>query len=575
MKNLVRKPWFIAAVVLILLCIGGLIAFFVLMREDSPFAGAGTQSDPYVIADKDDLIAFNAYAGNAIDGHAGEYFALTADIDLGGMEWTPAAVSGQFCGLFDGNGHTVSNFSIAANTPNVGFFAYISGGEDAGIRNLNLTGVTISSAYDVQSLGVVAGNANAAILNCSVGANIALTGRTAYVGGVVGYTNCSIIGCKSSGSMTVSAVERLSGSNSTYEWPRYAGIAGTANGDITDCGNAMSISMTRVESTDSVKRNIHVAGICGDANGTNYSGLVNYADINAVGAVGGIFCNISSENAVIKNCYNYGDLSSTSDILCDIGGIAARSYTTGSTLPLIENCYNGGDVSIVSLLNGSVQTGYEIVVCWAGGIIGAGNFNISSCASEGNINVTGYGTHYVGGVAGGITGVLKNSYHIGDITVESKSSIIAGGVLGVLQSHEYYSGKIENLVITLERCYNVGEVNICLADNPISAAANYLTGGVVGYNMQSENVMRYNYFDSSVHAPSSAPEGYIAYTYWYGEENAGQAENVTGEAIYSNSGLTTAQMQSGAEGLEEYSGGTDENSVWVFGDGYPKLYWQK
>ena len=574
--SFLRKPWAIVSIALLLLFVGGLIAYFCLRAASAPFAGAGTESDPYQIADREDLFAFAEYAGGASDGHAGEYFLLTADIDLQGADWTPAASGGvAFSGVFDGGGHTVSDFRILSGGMSTGFFAAIAGGESAGIYDFCLRGVTVQTDEDAENLGTLVGRAAARIENCFVEARILLTGATANVGGIVGYTDNSVIGCESAGELQAEVAERLSGSNSTYEWPYYGGIAGSAQGNVENCVNGMKLSFRRVLSQDTVNRNIQIGGVCGNACGERYEGLVNRADIEGVGAVGGVIGTIGSASAVVRGCSNYGDLSTTSDVLCDIGGITARSYTKEDVLPSLENCYNEGDITVLSLLNGSLEGGYRLLSCWAGGIVGAGNLNITACASLCDIRVSGANIHYVGGVAGGITGALRDSCHRGEIVVSSQSSVMAGGVVGVLQSLEYYEGKIENLVIALERCYHVGLVCVRLADEPLSAAANYLAGGVVGYNMRAENIIRFNYFDEDVRAAATVPEGYVGSLLWYGEEVPGQAENVESDTISSNAGLAGATLKDGPEGFVAY-GSSAPNAVWVFAEGeYPALYWQK
>ncbi|MGN1103933.1 MAG: GLUG motif-containing protein [Candidatus Coproplasma sp.] len=549
----------------------------------SSLSGKGTEDDPFVIATKEDLLSFNTFAGDAIDGHAGKYFVLTADIDLGGDVWYPVAGGRQFAGIFDGKNHTISNCTISTETEsnkkltNVGFFSYVSGGEEAGIYNLNLDNVKLVNSNDTHNLGVLVGYADARIENCTVNAELTISGYTAYVGGIAGYSNNTITGCESFGVMNVSAVERLPGTNSTYQWPCYAGIVGSSSGEISHTTNNMKLNMSRTDSASTVNRNIQSGGIVGSANGSVFFDLTNNADLKGVGGLGGIIGCLNREDAEVSQCSNYGNLYTTGDVICDLGGIVARSYTSGAVLPEVKNCLNTGDLTALSILRQGEYGSYNIVACWVGGIIGAGNFNVSNCVSKGEITVSGANTHYVGGIAGGITGTLKNSYHQGDITVTSDSSIIAGGVLGVLQSHEYYTGLIEDLSIAIERCYNVGEVNIDLADNPLSAAANYLTGGVVGYNMQSTNTVRYCYFDQTAHSSQTVPDGFIGYIYWYGEENAGQADNVESDTIYSNAPLSAEALKgSEIEGFVSYVAGGGEDAVWVLsGAGYPILWWEQ
>ena len=63
-------------------------------------AGSGTNDDPYLIADYDDLLEFR----NNSSLRSGCY-ELTADIDLGGLSITESFIPQRFMGTFEGNGH--------------------------------------------------------------------------------------------------------------------------------------------------------------------------------------------------------------------------------------------------------------------------------------------------------------------------------------------------------------------------------------------------------------------------------------------------------------------------------------
>ena len=98
---------------------------------------------------------------------------LTQDIDLGGMEWTPIGdyrfSANRFCGTFDGQGHTISNFQITkktgkddSNKSSYGFFGNVEGT----IKNLTVANATVNSyAYT----GALAGRLNSGLIeNCHV-----------------------------------------------------------------------------------------------------------------------------------------------------------------------------------------------------------------------------------------------------------------------------------------------------------------------------------------------------------------------------------------------------------------------
>ncbi len=76
--------------------------------------GYGTQEFPYLIDSIDD-INYLRDTINSGDNLIGVWFALTDDLDFGGLEIEPLSdyTNGMtFGGGFDGRGHTISNFSI-------------------------------------------------------------------------------------------------------------------------------------------------------------------------------------------------------------------------------------------------------------------------------------------------------------------------------------------------------------------------------------------------------------------------------------------------------------------------------
>ncbi len=88
-----------------------------------------------------DLLGLLSLCTSANDGKknsAGKTFYLDNDIDLGGMEWSGIV---DFYGIFDGQGHMISNFTqdntatTTGREKNGGFFRNISGG---GVKNLRL-----------------------------------------------------------------------------------------------------------------------------------------------------------------------------------------------------------------------------------------------------------------------------------------------------------------------------------------------------------------------------------------------------------------------------------------------------
>ncbi len=174
-------------------------------------SGSGTKEDPYMITNGDEL-AYLAAKVNGGDDCSGEYFALAADIDLGGAEWTPIGygydVNGAgiydrvFRGHFDGNGHAVRNMTITeaeihsdgfyGNYVTVGLFGAICGdlSGETGVVDLELTASV--SLYDQSSEVLFAGGiagfmTKATISGCYVSGEISVNSAGAvYVGGLYG-----------------------------------------------------------------------------------------------------------------------------------------------------------------------------------------------------------------------------------------------------------------------------------------------------------------------------------------------------------------------------------------------------
>ena len=92
------------------------------------------------------------------------YFELTADIDLGGKEWTPIGTKdSQFAGKFSGNGKTIRNLTVGGGD-NSGLFAYSSGEiKDVYLEKIDITttmnagGVCAFNSGTIEVCGVLSG----------------------------------------------------------------------------------------------------------------------------------------------------------------------------------------------------------------------------------------------------------------------------------------------------------------------------------------------------------------------------------------------------------------------------------
>ncbi len=107
------------------------------------FAQSGNSS--IIISDDDDLKAVSNRVLESNNGLEGITLILNADLDLGGIEWNSYIIGTEekpFRGVFDGNGHIISNFKLIDNsTENAryGLFGVIGG--NAVVKNLGVKNI--------------------------------------------------------------------------------------------------------------------------------------------------------------------------------------------------------------------------------------------------------------------------------------------------------------------------------------------------------------------------------------------------------------------------------------------------
>lgn len=256
--------------------------------------GNGTAETPYLISTAGELNSIG-YRPRLMDAH----FRLTADIDLVGVEFFSVG-NGlfPFAGVFDGDGHVVSNLSLDSTSPEyVGLFGVVSGSESK-ITDLHLIDPVIHS--DAEGVGCIAGKLRSGtIQNCSVERGI-VTGNS-YVGGVAGiFAFGQIVNCRTSVDVdaTGSYCGGLTGDNS--------------NGTVEECVSAGEVTC-----------DIAAGGLVG----------LNYA--------GGL------QSAFIDNCYSTCRVSAQ----MGAGGLVGSHPWAGGR---ISNCYSTGVVSADSDFGGLV-----------------------------------------------------------------------------------------------------------------------------------------------------------------------------------------------------------------------------
>lgn len=210
-------------VFLFLLFVFGLFIFYVDAVASTEFDGEGTAENPYQIKSADDLVRLAKMVNIQEKSYYQQHFALTHNIDMSGIEFTPIGVFGSghyFFGVLDGNGYTIKNISINIPDSNNGIFGMLGGT----VCNLTIDGGMISGAC----CGIISSHAaipQAVIANCKIN-NVTVDAFRA--GGVVDNFSGSVLNCITTGC-------KLIGTNN------YGGISSYAiEGD--SYGNYYSIS---------------------------------------------------------------------------------------------------------------------------------------------------------------------------------------------------------------------------------------------------------------------------------------------------------------------------------------------
>lgn len=396
-------------------------------HADSYAGGDGSEANPFQIATAEQLALLAYETNNEIGGNA--HYILTNDICLGGGDfWEPIgkliAMDDDypcFTGVFNGNGHTISEMSVL-DCYYSGLFGRTRG---ATIENVNIQSSTIVGGY--QS-GLIAGYIkNTDINNCIVDG--AIMQYPQMSGGIVGYcrneegetsniNNCirnsaSIYGGNYSGGI-VGASEgngslRIEGCTNYGEIIGHfmaGGILGDGSADINNCSNhgtiypehesdylvaggiagqASNSKITNCFNSEPIIGG-HIGGICGNAAmteivccGNGNTGVINgLTHDNKLILVGGI----SGCGGAISDCFNRGDLtidniSNTNPLTVNMGGIIGTFSSDG----YIHNCYNISIINHYQYSNGQygIIAGVAPNSAYFNNCYWNGNYDIQAC----------------------------------------------------------------------------------------------------------------------------------------------------------------------------------------------------
>ncbi len=279
---------------LLLLCTWALVLTNIDLPARAKYGGGtGGPNDPYLI--------FDANHMNQIGAEPNDWdknFKLMADIDLAGFPGTSFNIIASFTGVFDGNDHTIVNFTYDSNDRNyIGLFAKVTGV----IKDLGLVDPNVNAAA-AGYVGSLTGNNSGKIVNCyaqhgsvsgggKIGGLVGLNNGTIhlsfadcnvsgtgdYVGGLAGYNDMgTILSCYSSGDVEANAncVGGLTGYSGWVVSQSYA--TGSVSGQ-DNVGGLVGYNELVIYSTPSgtVARCYSVGAVSGT---NNVGGLIGFND---------------------------------------------------------------------------------------------------------------------------------------------------------------------------------------------------------------------------------------------------------------------------------------------------------
>ncbi len=264
--------------------------------------GAGTQASPYLIR--------TAQQMNEIGTSPGDWsahFKLVADIDMNELGDSAYNIIGtattNFSGIFDGNDHEISNFSLTTtHALNTGLFASVHGE----VKNLALVKPTIVAQGS--SVGALVGYLDNGSVNFCEARGASVSGAD-DVGGLVGRNAGRIFGSSSSGQ-----------------------VAGNAN----------------------------VGGLVGLVTDGTVNASSSKADVSGNWNVGGLLGKTGNELAAVRNCYATGSVVGDTNVGGLVGqierGAAQRCFSAGS---VSGNQYVGGLAGRVRILGSELHSFWD------------------------------------------------------------------------------------------------------------------------------------------------------------------------------------------------------------------------
>jgi hypothetical protein len=289
--------------------------------------GSGTADDPYLIATAEQMGAIGL---NPDDWD--KQFKLVADLDMKGFAGSAFHPVGLFRGVFDGDGHTIANLTLAITgaedtlggdaIAGLGLFGSIQG-LDATVKNLGLVNPEVRPTFQCPQrlwcVGALAGRVwSGSIHNCYVEGGQVQGER--WVGGLVGSSSGTISDCHTTCVVQPGPQRPLPAAPG--QWGRrelFGGLVGETYDNISNCWSA---------------GNVQGKGLVGGLIGHNQEGAVMrcYATGRVRGEtkdglVSGLVC--TADPALAKGCFWDAESS----------GLTTSDGGTGKTTAEMQNMW--------------------------------------------------------------------------------------------------------------------------------------------------------------------------------------------------------------------------------------------
>ena len=312
--------------------------------------GKGSKDSPWIIKTPAQL----AYVFDDLAAGGIRYYKLGADIDMTGMEWTPLNAASPYDRQidFDGDGHTISNFTCsAASYPS--FFGVLFGE----CRNLNFKNATLN--VEAASAGGILGGYLGTSGKPGIVNNVHVEGTINHSGAVAGIGG--LFGKISGASLTDPCMSNCSFKgviNCTGGKNGIGGIVGTAT-------NAL-IASTWADVEFTATGN-YVGGILGYDTGTIVlRDCWSAGTIQGKERVGGIAGGLIKADSSIYSCYSTASVTATTYIAAGIAGHCnldkKNANDTNDPKNHIEKCIAWNSLIKAGNSDGAEHYGSGIVV---------------------------------------------------------------------------------------------------------------------------------------------------------------------------------------------------------------------